>query len=990
MTRWSLDPEIADAHQESYQKANRDKLQSLAEKRASNGHAQQTLALQINAQQQRQAQMAAQMQQLGNQSGVGGPMQRPPMGQQPAQQFMHLQHQMQASPMPQQQQNMTMMNGGMPPNMVQQEQQKAQQMNSGMAGQPGPRPMQQGPPFPPFTRQETIMVNNLANQMMSRASEGDLRKLRETLQSRQDYQQRAAKEGVDPVFQYYRNQAASYYRNNQNRQALTNQGIPTGPTAVSMQPQMSSNPVTVNGQATSAGQIGGNADFGGFLGDMNNLMAQQQQADTGLMGPAGNMAQGSATPQGAQPMGRQPTGPNGQRPLATPNFPGQQIAQAFNAQQHQAQSQAQIRANAAAKAQQQLHGQPGGMGPMPSQQSPAMTNLTAPMGTPQQPPPAAPSMDGLPMVPPPGGVPFGQPGDPRFAQMNGARGMPGNPMNNVGAMGSMPAFPPNMPPETRQRMLNLPPDKLEEVLRQWHASKGQQPGMMNNQPGPQRAVGMPQNPGPFMGVNMNPQPNAQLMAQMTSQQQQAYMLRQRQLAQQQAQIQARQSMPNVGTPGDSSMIDNIPVPDNLLQQNAILRTMPPGNKSWGAVKHWVSQNPAAMQANLLEMLKNYQKLHWTQLLRQRQRAQQAQAQAQAQAQSMGQPMGQPQPNPAMVPPGMAPVAPMQRLPNGAPFAMPDFSQIGPDDINRARAHPSGRFANLSDEQVREVIIRNAQQRRMAAMQQQQQQQQLQQQQQQEQQRDMSGQMSQAMQAPAASGQVPIQRPLQQVPPNPSAPSQPPKQVNKQQPGASAPQQQPMAKQQAPTPQMRAGKGVPAGQPALNAPNAPTKNNLKRASSDDVVEVPNPHAAPPNLQRPVAQPRGGLSPQRIANMTPEQRKKYHQELARQQAMNMAKAVPPQPVAEGDYDEQLKAVQALIPSEAAKLVPVPMAPEAREAMANRLFELRDHFNRVKQVLKKWYLAIRDVERFRRFFLAVSALLIPSCLFPSFIPVCRVPCA
>src|SRR5438045_2122984 len=106
---------------------------------------------------------------MGNQAGGAGPMSRPPMGQQPQQPFLHLQHPMQASSVPQQQHGaMGLTNGGMPLNVaVQQQQQPPQQFQLPMQGQAAQRPMipDGGRGFQGLTQQETAMVNFLAKEM---------------------------------------------------------------------------------------------------------------------------------------------------------------------------------------------------------------------------------------------------------------------------------------------------------------------------------------------------------------------------------------------------------------------------------------------------------------------------------------------------------------------------------------------------------------------------------------------------------------------------------------------------------------------------------------------------------------------------------------------------------------------------------------------------------------------------------------------------------
>src|SRR5450432_785467 len=163
----------------------------------------------------------------------------------------------------------------------------------------------------------------------------------------------------------------------QLQQAQSRQGIPNAPSSAPMQQQRSGNPAMISGQGQQQPQMGVNQDFGSFLGGVGDMIGQQQQAgvlaqDAGQMVVPASVPQGNSASQAMQGLQGQQLGANGQRPLSNPNMRSQPTQQAFSVQQ--AQSQAQMRASAHAKAQQMaLQGQPGGMGPMPPSQSPAMT-----------------------------------------------------------------------------------------------------------------------------------------------------------------------------------------------------------------------------------------------------------------------------------------------------------------------------------------------------------------------------------------------------------------------------------------------------------------------------------------------------------------------------------------------------------------------------------------------------------------------------------------
>lgn len=928
-----------------------------------------------------QAQAQAQQMAL-NQNNMQGQMPRA-MPQQAAQQgFHHLQHQMQASPIPGQQQHMPMgmPNEGMAQNMAQNQhqqfqlsmQQQQQQQSQNAAGRP---PNSQAS----LTTADNVIVNELTNRLMGACSQEEKAQIRVNMQNRMDPQtfQKYQQQGMDPVMMFFRQQAMQKFRadkatriaqaqaqaqaqlNNSQQQP---QNIPT--TAPPMQQQRSMNPSPLNGQTQPPTSIGGNPDFG-FMGNMGNLIDQQQQGvmaqEAGQMVVPASGAQGNATP---QPGGIPGAGPghqmnmNDQRAVPNPNVRAQQQQQLFNAQQAQQQrmqhtaqqqSQAAARASAQAKAQQMaLQGQPGGMGsgPMPPQQSPAMATLNTPLRNPSQQLNAEPNQMNT-------NGQFGQSLDPRFSMQGNQRPV---------LAGFNPAMLASMPQEQQQRLAGLPQEKLIEVVNRWHEQRAQHMSAANAQAGrpmpvqgnnqfrpsqqvPQSGQFNPQNPlGQFMGQR----PQQPVTNNMTPQQQ---MMLQQQMARfnQQNPNQPRPSPQNISAIEQRTVMqmDGMDFPPSLLTHAHMPRGIPVEIKKWGQLKQWAQSTPT-LAPEAFENIKGLQKLHYQQLMR-------AKTQQAGQPQPMGiSAGGQAGPGTAtMVPPGMsAPVAPMGQnsmsIQNGMPMGAGQVRQPSPHDILTARNHPSGKMANLSDDQIRSLLIRNQmnhqqqqQHRQNQAMQQLQMGNQMAQMNGQQQPRSgIQGQIGNLMGTQNASGPIPqVKQPQPTPEPTLPAPST----------GHNG----------------RSHRPAPNGRETVQT-SSPTQPSRKRASSDDVIEVPNPSAQsqrPPPQQNQGPKPayqqaRPNLTPQQIAQLDPEARKKY------EHAVRNFHATLDQPLM-----AKLKNIMAEEVAKAREpLADIPMDQDTRSRVAGLLRDMHGPLNNMGKAIPKWYTMTRDDSRAREFFRTV----------------------
>jgi hypothetical protein len=945
------------------------------------------------AQAQAQAQQAQAQQMMMNQSNMQGQGPRA-MPQQPAQQgFSHLQHQMTASPLPGQQSQQAPMgipNQGMPQNMPQNQQQFQMSMQQQQQPQPPQNiPGRQTNAQPNLSQEDNALVINLTSRLMTQASEEQKNELRASLQARMEPQifQKYISQGQDPLFLYYRNQALNRLRAEKQARlaqaqqlAMSQQPQNMPAAAPPMQQQRSMNPSPLNGQAQPPVSMGGNQDFGAFMGD---LAAQQQQQgvmaqEAGQMVVPASGAPRNATPQPGV-MAAQPMGMNDQRGVANPNSRVQQQQQMFNAQQvqqqrmqhaaqqQQQQSQVQARLNAQAKAQQialqgPLQGQPGGLGPgpMPPQPSPAMANLNAPLRTPSQ----QTNHPEQTQVNPNG---FGQPLDPRF--MQGRQPGPGNGTNTVGMNPAMLA---GMPPEQQQRLANLPPEKLNEVVTKWHEQRAAQMNASNMQAGrpqmPMQANGqmrpgqqMPQ-PGQFTQQNAANQFMAnqgqrapQSMTAGMNPQQQLMLQQQMAAMRPQNQMQQRNNMPQNIAPGQQTMaqMDGLDIPPIFQSNTNMPQGVPPDIRKWGQLKHWAAQNPNLSQ-DMIENVRRLQMMHYQQMVRARtqQQGQTALMQAGAQGGQMGMPTA---------PQGVsAPVAPMvqhqMQMPNGLNMPGPgQMRQITQQQIQDVRNHPSGKMASATDDQIRALLMRNPQTQLTP---QQQQQRQL-----------MQMQMTRMAQA---NNQRSLQQPQPNV--NPAGPIQNISgQVSQQK------QSQPSSELATPTTAAANTSRVSQAQPnnrnpTQNSSPAQPPKNLKRASSDDVVEVPNPNSqqsrqTPHQAQAPKQipqQPRANLTREQIAALEPDARKKYEQFVRLSQANQVKGPTPTNPV-----DEKLRVINKEEQEKANKhpLPDLPMDQATKTQTEQLLRAIKGPLANVLKAVPKWFQITLDEQRARSFFQAVS---------------------
>ncbi|KAI1773685.1 hypothetical protein F4818DRAFT_421423 [Hypoxylon cercidicola] len=676
-----------------------------------------------------------------------------------------------------------------------------------------------------------------------------------------------------------------------------------------------------------------NGEFGPFS-NVESIMNQQKagllaQEAGQMVVPASNGPGRNATP---QPIGGM-QGPNTGSHLG-PNQAGipHGLQQPFNLpqatqlkmDQRAAQSQAQIRAQAQAK---QMQSQPGvlnGAGGM--SQSPGMNTLNTPV---RRTPVGMGQGEGQPQMGQPNG-PFGQGLDPRFNQGNPRPQMGGNPVNpqmfnpqmmNPQMMNPqmLSALMAQMPPETRGVLMSLPPDKRSEMLMKFSASRANQmAGRGQPQPGQfgQLSPVPGFNPTNPANVGQSPNPGMQMNRNHAALQHRLSGMP----------VQNRQQIP----PDHNAFMDTMEVPPKLIDQ---IRTHqnpppPPEIKKWAQLKQWLIQKsvPPNYQNNLLHMqMQQYQNL-----LKQRNAA------GGNQMPQAGMPQQGPQP-----PNAPMPAQPVTHMPNGMPNGM--NIMITPQELQQARNHE--RFKGWPDEKIRHAL----QQIKMGSILRQRNAQ-------------MAGGQMQTPQAsqPANNMTTPVQAPntpgvLQQRQQNTGH------DTNTMGTAGAA----------------RNNRQTQANRPPQNAPPAASqqKNSLKRASTDDVVEVPNPSTTP--VQRPPSQQASASGPgpqatqwnaSQLANLPPEQRSKLEALRNRQAAGSGAVggANPQQP----QMSEEMQRLKAIGQDEHNIAMKEPfqeisMTPEEYHEMAQKIQSMVQEMGKLSKILGRWYTLTRDDTRARMFF-------------------------
>ncbi|KAI0537340.1 hypothetical protein GGR58DRAFT_351787 [Xylaria digitata] len=861
----------------TYEQRILTRVNELFKKRQANEQGLHHSLSQAAAQAQAQNQAQMMMNQNMQMRGMGQPMQQ------------GFQNPQQQSPINQQgQPNIGVNNpNGLPMNPNQQAMQMGAQMRPQMAMQPR---------MANLSHQDQMKINQLAVAKFNSIPEPNRSQYRTAVQQKFGPQVVAQlqQDNIDPLLYFFQSQVQNQVLQTASKaQAGVNQ--PGMPMQAHQQRSMN--------QPAQQLPTGPNGEFGPFS-NVESIMNQQKagliaQEAGQMVVPASNGAGRNATP---QPIGSLP-GPNqgvGQPALQ------HQLSQQFNHQpaqqlkmdQRAAQTQAQIRAQAQAK---QMQGQPGGLnGPGGASQSPGMNTLNAPVV--RRAPMGVGQTEGHPQMGQ-GNVPFGQQMiDPRFGQTGQRTPMgPNGNMNRHQVLHSILA---QMPPEKRQQIMNLPQDKVPEMIMRWNASRG---GAMPGRPQPQMlGPGNPMAqsltqfaPGnnhlgqhPIPGMPMN-QPNQMMM------QQQMNKLRN----------------PNgpQGSLDRNALMDNMAVPPKVLEQ---LRLVPqqggasPEIKKWGQLKQLLAQKNLPQQT--VQNLLNFQNMQFQNYLKTNPGL----------AAMSSQP---PQPNVSQqgIHPNGLPTPQMGQPTPNMPGSAPNIT-ITPHELQNARTHE--KFKGWPDDKIRQMLL----QVKMQALK-----------------NRAAGQMSGP---PAQAAQVSQPGHLATAPALQAAS------------GAAVPQrpQNAGAETSTASPVVQ-GRNIKQPQNNHAAPTA--KTGTKRPMPDDMAEGPNPSRTP--VQRPQSQQPNPpsqvpqFSPEQLAAMAPEQRQKYEAVVKSRQT-----AAPGQM---SEDMVRLKAIGQEQHQIAMKehLPDIPLTPEQYQDMAQKVQTMCGEMNKISKILGRWYAVTRDDARAKLFF-------------------------
>jgi len=674
------------------------------------------------------------------------------------------------------------------------------------------------PPPVQFTQQDLQEISQLAQHMAQNTPPDQLNHIRTRLENNPQRQQILA-QGLDPLTQWFKQQATRRYIDLRRAQAQRNGQLVQAPNSVNPEQPRPTSQNTAHTQGPQIPAVSAPQSFDpGFMGNVGQIIAQQQNAqrlaEAGhAVVPASNVqALGEQQRTAIRATPQQPNQPNATRPPQTPNVPQQPQAfwnapgQQQPAGQVQNQSQPNLFPSVATPIPAHLQGQVGGLNTPIGRMQPQNTNmptLTRGVG-PQSQTPQPPNM-------------WPQQGTPQT--QNTAQGTPPNSQqSNQNDASQRPRLPPGKMNHTQlQQYLSTLPETDRRTFIMHLQQQQQQRAATSGLPSAGRPESVAMQTQRSQAGPASSQPTSQLPGHTLNGTQQGNGLQQQQTPTQQP-GQPQRTPQQLGdavqmarqrqqaalasgslTPDMERSMDKYPYPPGILNANNALSKLPSTVKTWGQLKAWVKDNAGSLPPGSESKLRGLQGLHY-QSMSQRQQNNQQQ-------------------------PGMQPTAQMMPRSNQQPMSaqtqMPNMAPPTIQEIHMTRSKIP-QLQSATDEQVRSFIIRQRQdawararqpalnpqqQAQMQLMQERQLQIQLQQQQQQQQQQNQSLQPGvQPSQAP--QGQAGPQKPQPQLPKkNPQ---------NKEQPQAKAPQ--------APMRGQATNKGV------------------KRGSSDDVVEVPDPKLA----------------------------------------------------------------------------------------------------------------------------------------------------
>ncbi|KAL6713276.1 hypothetical protein ACLMJK_008741 [Lecanora helva] len=980
-------------NQESYNQATRQKLSEIQATRQNQANMQQ---------QQLQNQQAAQMgftpQQLQanrmmngqNQFPPGFGMSQPPQPGQPL-----------GVPMQQQVlQNQRPMQPGNPAEM-QQPFQNPLQSGQQMQNVPRPAPSNRGPPQ--LSPEEIQQVNNRTRNVLAEMSEQARAELHQRVSTNlpPQQQQQLQANGVDPVAAFVQRQTTQLFINEkQRRMQMNGQGL-AAPNNGMMQSQgRPMSQVSVRNQQQSqhppTSQQQTEPPLG--MGTLDQFVGQQQE---GLLRQAAGQdvvpaSNGQAGPPQMRGTPHQP--PQGQfvpnRPAQPPNFQPQP-PQWNNQQNHPSnvQSGAQkpmqpqtpnfTKMQGQTPQQQSFQGQLGGLGNNRGQRTPQQSHNMPTLNRPMDPPSQTRNDPGQ----------RASQVTPKQGQRDGPNGQPQLANNNQPTSSQPIPSPANFPPriqnilrgmtedQGKKWLMNMKQKQLEQKQLEKNkvAAAAQNPGNVqaSAQSGPQSSAlgvktGQPNN------VQNNNNGQTISAANATSQQPPANVFGQGNTMQ-------PQQLSNQGSidphrPAPPKMLpmhlnetqirfmDSQFFPPAILNKNNSLGQLPATVKTWRDLKEYVQQRAQNLPPQSMQNVLGLQSIHMQQLSVSNVHKQRLQQQ--------GLDLGSFQPGQT----GQAPQAPSMipqpsnqaPLPGNAPpgqFPLPQLSQPTVQEVVQLRATLPENLKGMSDMDLRRLLMHKRQQeflkKNFARLNPQQQQQMLQ--------RNslLNGQAANTQQGQQFMGQNQLHQPFQ--PPRPQG--QPPQPVQQQSQHSQAPKQPP-------GPQGRQSQSNSQGNLTQKE-----QQTVKRPTSDDVVEVPDPKTQQQPRQ-PNARPRQSvpvnnrqlMTQENFSRLSNEQKAQVQAKMRETQAMQRAKsattsqgpsaqastgAVTHHGVPTAGQDAQrhqmLEGLYAEVARNTPKRALVPMSPETRSVMIEKLKDKTgSYIQRVEQSLPVFLQKTSDMDQ------------------------------
>ena len=833
-----------------------------------------------------------------------------------------LQHQMQASPIPppQGQQMGTPMNstvnmqalgvgGGTPEKGLQQQ---PNNFTQNQQLRPNAQPMQMK-----MTPEDNEAINRLAQQLAATTTAEDRRKIQQNLQALPAEQLQSMKaRGVDPIAVFFRERATKEWQ--RQRQALA--GNPNFTTNLQMNPaaqaqrqgQMPANMTGAQGNRgmPGSGQPGG-TPFPNTIDHFQGLQADglKSQEQGQLVVPASN-GQGINPEQfrkqqfvNSGQLAKQNPGGRMNQPLIPHNPQLSAQMQRPQGAEHGQQDkttnaanlQARVRAEAAARAQQQmaLQNQQGLQGV--SRSATPLSMLTRPVGPngqgpaqPQPQPQSQPQAQGTPQPRPPSRArnPGPQAPAPQMQQNIPQDGQQSNNQQPV----PQPQMPPGLPQSLQLSLSKYPQQQWNSIIEKYKQQAMRQARFPAVAPPMSQTLSQPgQNPhtpnGQMTGDNtmtaVPMQHSASAEATITQGPNQGMGPTQQMALQPQQQQQQQRRQPDGNRPGPAQMPGQ-PVPPSLTQQGNLLpdlpehsiaymdqqplprqvyqnvvqrRNLPAQIKTWLHLKQYLTQNPDSQLP--MEKILSIQKLQFHQML---QYMQSRNRSMNDQNRPGSVQSGQGPPPPAQMPPNIQDQPQQGILQNSQLPAnvMANLPQVTREEIQRVRMN-NPQLAQVPEHQIRAYLTeyrQNEARKRLGLAQQAQNSQQF---------TFMPGQTSAQPPQPGLTRQQHHQAGTAAIP-NPG-------QTAQMHPGMTG-----SRPQQKTTPRPASQAKAP---PLMSAMNQQPGKGIKRTNDDEVTEVPNPNISVNRGSQqqiatgPPAPPFRVLSTDELARLTPEQQKSYRE-------------------------------------------------------------------------------------------------------------------